>query len=74
MMSHFAFMLSSLCSFHVNYFSNKYQGSERIQPVRCSKISEDCEQETEEKDSKAVQKIVSVKIENTKTYYQIQCV
>nr|XP_007156397.1 hypothetical protein PHAVU_003G282900g [Phaseolus vulgaris]ESW28391.1 hypothetical protein PHAVU_003G282900g [Phaseolus vulgaris] len=47
-------------SFHVNYFSNKYQGSERIQPVRCSKISEDCEQETEEKDSKAVQKIPKV--------------
>ncbi|KAK7346133.1 hypothetical protein VNO80_20648 [Phaseolus coccineus] len=46
-------------SFHVNYFSNKYQGSERIQPVRCSEISEDCE-ETEEKDSKAVQKIPKV--------------
>ncbi|WVZ25723.1 hypothetical protein V8G54_004267 [Vigna mungo] len=44
-------------SFHVNYFSNKYQGSERIQPVRCSEISEDCEQETEEKVSKAVQTI-----------------
>jgi len=56
-------MLSSHSSFHVNYFSNRYQGTEG----RCSKISEDCEQETEEKDSNAVQTIVSVKIENTKT-------
>ncbi|KAK8471638.1 hypothetical protein PHAVU_003G282900 [Phaseolus vulgaris] len=54
-------------SFHVNYFSNKYQGSERIQPVRCSKISEDCEQETEEKDSKAVQKI-ALELDNTKWF------
>ncbi|RDX99722.1 Nucleolin 2, partial [Mucuna pruriens] len=43
-------------SFHDNNFRNSFQRSERFQPVKGSEISRDCEQETEEKASKTLQK------------------